>query len=227
MQRHPSSEPPILKNDEHSPQANEEAVVLVHGIWMQGFLMKLMAKRLKAQGFDTHVVSYRFLKQTPAENATILKAKCDELTHRTVHWVGHSLGGIVILHLLEQNTDLPPGKVVLLGSPVRGSAFASKLYRNRLFRPLLGRSVENGLLGGAPEYTFDRPLGIITGSLRLGLGSVLFAVEGSDGVVSVEETRLQGITDEISVRYTHSMMVFSKQCARRVAEFLTHGHFTR
>lgn len=203
-----------------------EAVVLVHGIWMQGILLKVMAEYLERQGFEPHVVSYDFLDQTPEQNASVLKAKLDEITAPVVHWVGHSLGGIVILHFLQQHPDLSPGKVVLLGSPVKGSEVAAKIHQNSFLRPLLGRSVEKGLLGGAPEYTTDRPLGIITGNKRLGLGALFFDVESSDGVVAHSETRINGITDEITVPYSHSTMVFSKKCANLVAKFLIDSRFT-
>jgi pimeloyl-ACP methyl ester carboxylesterase len=192
---------------------------------MQGLLMKVMAEFLRRIGYHTHVVSYRFLEHSPAENAAVLKQQLASIDTPIVHWVGHSLGGIVILHLLQQHDDLPPGKIVLLGSPVRGSSFAGKIHDIPMLRPLLGRSIEKGLLGGAPEYTTDRPLGIITGSQRFGLGALLFEVEGSDGVVSLSETRLNGITDEVSVPYSHSTMVFSKKCAERVAQFLENSRF--
>jgi len=78
---------------------SEDVTVIIHGVWM---LMRLMAARLKSRGLKTHTVSYSFLKKTPVENAQRLQAQLSDLNARKIHLVGHSLGGIVILHMLAR-----------------------------------------------------------------------------------------------------------------------------
>lgn len=207
--------------------SQREVVLLVHGIWMRGELMGLLANQLERQGYRTETISYPFLAHSPAENATLVRDAIDRINAPVVHLVGYSLGGIVLLHALQRFTSLPPGKVVLIGSPVNGSRVARALHAHSLLRPLLGRSVEEGLLGGAPRFRAQRPLGIIYGTRRLGIAALLFGDdEAGDGVVSTRETAIEGVTDAISVPYSHSMMVFSRHCASLVARFLASSRFS-
>ena len=203
-----------------------ELVVLVHGIWMHGLAMQVIAKFLEGHGYRTHRVSYDFLRASPAENAATLCREIRALGETHVHLVGHSLGGIVVLHLLHAHPELDVGRVVLLGSPVRGSDVARRVHANALLRPLLGRSVEGGLLGGAPGHDGHVPLGIITGNGRFGLSALLYpSEESSDGVVAESETLLDNVTERITLPRTHSSMIFSRLCAEHVARFLASGTF--
>lgn len=210
------------------PIAPDEITVLVHGIWMQGVMMRVMGRMLESHGFRTSSISYDFLNNSPEDNAKALYGKIGELGARRVNLVGHSLGGIVILHYLQQFSHAHIGKIVLIGSPVRGSHVARRMHRNRMLRPFLGRSTEKGLLGGAPKFAGDVPLGIITGSGRLGVTALLYpSGDNSDGVVRETETFMENATDRISVEKSHSTMIFSTQCAELVANFLTNGQFRR
>ena len=200
--------------------------MLVHGLWMQGPLMRVMGKMLESKGFRTKTISYDFLSRNPSENAQHLFDEIGLLGAKRVNLVGHSLGGIVILHLLNQHPELALGKVVLIGSPVKGSSVAKRLHKVRVLRPLLGRSIEKGLLGGAPAFTLDRPLGIITGKGRLGMSALLYPTDDeSDGVVLECETLLDKAADRISLPLSHSALIFSRRCAEYVANFLLNGRF--
>jgi len=72
----------------------DEVTVLVHGIWMHGLLMAVLARRMRLMGFQTKTFSYDFLTNTPAINAQNLRRKIDKLGVARVNLVGHSLGGI-------------------------------------------------------------------------------------------------------------------------------------
>ena len=208
------------------PLSPDQITVLVHGIWMKGVVMRVMGKMLEARGYRTHSVSYDFLEQTPAENARRLYEEISALGARRINLVGHSLGGIVILHLLHQYPELAIDKVVLIGSPVRGSYVARRLHESPALRRLLGRSIDKGLLGGAPDFTTNRPLGIITGNGKLGISALLYpAGEESDGVVRESETLIDNATDRICLPLSHSTLIFSRQCTDYVARFLTLGRF--
>src|SRR5439155_5575717 len=75
---------------------NVPAVVLVHGLWLSGWCMLLLAWRLRRCGFRTYRFSYRSVRKGLRENAAALRAFSDAIDASTVHFVGHSLGGIVI-----------------------------------------------------------------------------------------------------------------------------------
>ena len=201
-------------------------IVLVHGIWMHGVAMQFIARLLERHGYRTHRVSYDFLRASPAENAEALWREIRALGEERVHLVGHSLGGIVVLHLLHARPELDVGRVVLLGSPVLGSGVARRVHESPLLRPLLGRSVESGLLGGAPGHDGRVPLGVITGNGRFGLSALLYpSEEAGDGVVAESETLLDNVTERISLPRTHSSMIFSRLCAEHVARFIRTGTF--
>ncbi len=205
----------------------DETVVLVHGIWMQGLLMQPLAWRLRQYGYQTRCVNYPFLSKSPAENAQQLLDVLPTIQTPTVHWVAHSLGGIVWLHSVQTAAELPPGHTVLLGSPVRGSEAAARLYKKRWLRPLLGRSVEDGLLGGAPLETGSRSVGLIRGGGWFSLSRLLFGRnQPSDGVVLHSETELPGALPVVEVPRSHSLMLFSRQTAREIALFLNCGEFS-
>ncbi|MEZ5480569.1 MAG: alpha/beta fold hydrolase, partial [Thiolinea sp.] len=103
-----------------------EAVVLLHGIWMRPLVMSSMARYLHQQGYRVFVPAYTSLRRSPAVNARhLLKRYQQDLSHfDAVHLVGHSLGGLVALHLLAHCPELPPGRLVTLGSPIQGSQVA-------------------------------------------------------------------------------------------------------
>jgi len=189
--------------------------------------MGFLAKQLRKRGFDASTISYRSLKKSPAENARKVHELIKNLPNPVVHLVGHSLGGIVILHLLDQYDDIPDGRVVLMGSPVRGSAFAKQLAGNRWSRLLLGRSTEDGVLGGAPVYQDERELGIIRGTVRLGAAALVRKPgETNDGVVSESETMINGANDYVDLPLSHSMLIFSRRSAELIKHFLNNGRFS-
>lgn len=203
----------------------KEIVVLVHGVLMPGGELRLLARRLRRCGFDTVIFRYPSRRRDLRRNAAALARFTGTLKGSAIHFVGHSLGGLVILQTLRQ-AGLPRGRVVLLGSPVQGSCVAQRLSRYGPGRWLLGKSSMDGLLQAAPAWDYDRDIGIIAGDLPVGVGRVLSDLPGEhDGTVSVAETLIDGATDRIVVPATHTGLVVSRAVARQVCAFLQHGHF--
>ncbi len=203
-----------------------EAIVLVHGIWMVGLDLIPLRQRLRGAGYEPRIFRYPSLTQTPAQNAALLSNFLPTVEADVVHFVGHSLGGVGLLHLFETYEVPRPGRVVLLGSPVSGSSVADLLSTHALSRPFLGRSGERGLLGGGPRWGHRRELGTIAGDRSLGIGRVLRVIGGpSDGTVSVAETHLEGAVDHVTLPATHLGLVFSAGVFKQTEHFLRHGHF--
>jgi pimeloyl-ACP methyl ester carboxylesterase len=203
-----------------------ESVVLVHGIWLTGLSCVPLRSRLRSAGFDVRLFSYPSLALTPAQSAARLRQGLRHVEGDVVHLVGHSLGGVVLMHLLAGRPPERPGRVVLLGSPVRGSAVARVLAARVLSRSILGRSTERGLLGDAPAWGGGRDLGVVAGTMPVGLGrAVCDLPEPHDGTVAVAETEVDGATDRWLVPVSHTGLLFSPVVARGVAAFLHAGRF--
>jgi pimeloyl-ACP methyl ester carboxylesterase len=207
-----------------------ETVILLHGLYMTGSELVMLRGRLRKHGFRTRIFKYRSVGAGLAENAERLHRFVADSEGPRVHLLGHSLGGVVMLQMLQAYPlDERPGRVLCLGSPLRGSSLAGAFLRLPLGHHLVGRTLQEA--GARPELAAwhgGRDLGIIAGSLNLGLGSLLGAVSGpSDGTVSVEETRLPGAADHLVLPVCHVSMLFSTQVADQAAAFLRRGSFSR
>jgi pimeloyl-ACP methyl ester carboxylesterase len=204
-----------------------ETVVLVHGVWMTGTEMGLLARRLRDCGYQTVLFRYHSLLGTVTENAQLLRRRINGLGNSPVHLVGHSLGGLLILRALHEQADLVSGRIVLLGSPVNGSIIAQRVNRSRLSRWLIGESGEQALLGGRPRWQGRQSLGVIAGTRPVGVGRLLGGFDGpNDGTVAVSETRLENIAASTSFHSSHFGLVVSKQVAAAVCTFLKQGRFS-
>ena len=214
-------------------------VVYVHGLWLPGGESFLMRRRLsRALDAETRTFSYPSVGAGITENAEALGRYLTKIPADTLHLVGHSMGGLVILKLFEWGLmatgplagvtqTLPPGRIVLTGSPVRGSRSAERLARVQLGRRLLGRTAAEVLLKpGNPRWSGVRDLGVIAGDWAVGLGRLLGPIEGpSDGTVRVAETDLPGAIAQIRLPVSHSGMVLSANVAAQIAAFLRDGRF--
>jgi pimeloyl-ACP methyl ester carboxylesterase len=207
-------------------------VVYVHGLWLSGNEAGILLRRLSRElNAKTRAFSYASVTSTITESAQALGSFLNEQRAQTLHLVGHSLGGLVILKLFESGgaERLPPGRIVLLGSPLNGSRAAQNLARVPLGRKIMGRGVHEELLTQRQRrWAGQRDLAVIAGNVGIGLGR-LVGVSGapSDGTIFVEETRLPGILQHLVVRISHTALPFSSVVARQTAAFLSHGSFIR
>ena len=200
-------------------------VVLVHGLWYGQLGLTLLRRRLVRAGFDCHGFSYPTLRRPMATNARALYEFARRFDSGPLDFVGHSLGGLLILRMLDEFGGLPSGRVVLLGSPVRGSAVASEATGWPLIRPLVGQA-KTALEYGYSAAPTDRQTGIVMGTGHVGVGRLFRNLDSpSDGVVAVDECRLEGATDELILPVTHTGLVTSRQAADAVARFLDTGRF--
>jgi pimeloyl-ACP methyl ester carboxylesterase len=203
-----------------------EVVVFVHGILMQGLEMGLLRHRVAAAGYEVRQFHYPSLSASPAQNAARLNAWLQGLDADVVHLVAHSLGGLVLCHLFHDFPAQRPGRVLMLGTPLRGSDLARKLNRWPWTRWVLGRAVERGLLGDGPGWPRSRPLAMIAGHRGvLGMGLLVAGQipRPHDGTVSVAETDVVGVTDHLSVPYSHFAMLLARPVAEAVCRYLRSG----
>ena len=203
-----------------------ETVVLVHGIWMSSLELMLLAWRLRRCGYRTLRFRYRSLRRPVRCNAECLARRVQQLPAGRVHLVAHSLGGLVVLQAMQNHPGLITGRIVLLGSPVKGSAVARRIHGHRLLRWLIGRSGEQGLLGDGPRREGRQSLGVIAGSRSLGIGRLLGGLDAvNDGVVNLQETTIDGAQDSLILESAHMGLLTSRRVASQVCAFLKQGRF--
>lgn len=200
-------------------------VVLVPGLWMPSIAMALFRARLARAGYATHMFVYRG-RDAVEENVSLLKKfTLERLGGRAAHFAGHSLGGTLILDALCRHRELRAASVLLLGAPVRGCLAGRRLARHGFGRWMLGHSAARWQPCEA-RWPRPEPLGVVAGTLPLGLGRALGALPGeNDGVVRVEETTVEGMTARALVREGHSMLIVSPRVTRLAARFFERGSF--
>jgi pimeloyl-ACP methyl ester carboxylesterase len=218
-------------NNATSDSAQQATVVLVHGLWMVGFQLRLLRHRLEVEGgFRAVEFSYPSIAGSMSDHVRSLVDFAQAQKASQLHFVGHSLGGLVILRALELTNDLPPGRAVLLGTPSQGSKAAQGVARIVPFgKALLGSAIHEECIEFSPrEWSGRRDVGVIAGSMRLGLGRLFADLKAEhDGTVTVEETYLPGAKDHVVLDTTHTGMVFSAEVAEQTTYFLREGQFRR
>ena len=207
-----------------------EIVVLLHGLGRSNTAMWRLAGRLEDDGYDVYQVGYSSIKTTPDEMIETITEQinaCCISTPRTVHFVGHSLGGLLIRAYLSSHRPPELGNTVLLGTPNNGSSVADQVADHALVEYLLPVAIE---LGTDPDSFPNRlpppdyPVGIIAGVVDSELREY-FLPEPNDGIVPVESTRLEGMTDFIEIPSGHSMMRYDADVAKQTSYFLKHQRF--
>jgi triacylglycerol lipase len=210
-----------------------EWVVLLHGLGRSSWSMKRIQWTLQSAGYQVVNVSYpsrrygverlseKYLHKVLATKVPVAAAK--------VHFVTHSLGGIVLRRYLAHHSMSNLGRVVMLAPPNHGSRLVDSLRRHALGRWILGRAGRE--LGTAPKDLpqrlgpVDFPLGVIAGDVSL---NPFFSrvLEGpNDGKVTVESARMAGMSDFAVVHSSHTWMMWRPETLRSILAFLRDGKF--
>jgi len=204
---------------------NPEAVILVHGLWMRGFTLTMLRHRLEAAGYSVESFDYASVFGGADIGVERLLQRAQVLKNTKIHFVGHSLGGLIALQALQRAPELTRGHVVCLGSPLRGSAVARGVARLPGGSFVIGKSLDV-LRRGIERWDGAQPVGAIAGRLPVGLGFAVGSLTSPhDGTVSVAETELPGLTDHCVVPATHTGLLFSEEAARQAISFLRDARF--
>jgi pimeloyl-ACP methyl ester carboxylesterase len=203
-------------------------VVYVHGLWMPGDESLVLRHRLAQEfGLTLHPFRYSGASASMLAIAERLDRFVRELEAPNVHFVGHSLGGLVIHRFLERFPDQPQGRVVFLGTPCVASRAAQSAARFAPVVQLMGEAAAELLGPGERRWRHARPLGIVAGSQPLGMGHLLARFnEDNDGTVAVSETHMPGAADHIVLPVSHIGLLLSARVAREVGTFLREGRFS-
>jgi pimeloyl-ACP methyl ester carboxylesterase len=202
-----------------------EHVILLHGLWMRAFTLAALRQRLQRAGYSVEVFDYASVFHHVGVSVEALVERARAQRGRPVHFVGHSLGGLLALQALQREPRLTQGRIVCLGSPLRGSAVARGVARLPGGALVIGRNLDI-LRSGIESWQGGQAVGAIAGRLPFGFGFAIGALAAPhDGTVSVAETELPGLTDHCVVAATHTGLLFSAEAAGQTIAFLRDGRF--
>ncbi|MDM3872547.1 alpha/beta hydrolase [Porticoccus sp. W117] len=211
----------------------DESVILLHGLVRSNRSMKFMARALEAAGYRTVNVGYPS-RHFPIE---VLAREAVECGLRQcqgcaeVHFVTHSLGGILVRQYLAQNTIANLGKTVMLAPPNHGSEVVDRLSKLPGFKIANGDAgmqlgtANSSVLKQLGEVNFN--LGIIAGTRTVNPILSTMLPNPDDGKVSVASTRVAGMNDHIQLPVTHTFMMRNPKVIRQVIHYLNCGSFLR
>ena len=211
-----------------------DCVILLHGLARTSGSMDKMQQALNGAGYETANISYPSRKKAIAELASIaipagLEACRAKRDVEHIHFVTHSLGGILLRHYLEQNGIDELGRVVMLGPPNQGSEAVEGLggvpgfdWLNGPAGRQLGKGDNSVPLQLGPA---DFELGIIAGSRTIDPITSSVLENPDDGRVSVYDTRLDGMDDFVVVEHSHAFMMRMREPIELTIRFLQTGAF--
>ena len=212
-----------------------ECVILLHGLGRTSRSLSKMADALLAAGFRPVNLDYPSRKKTIQNLAmeTIGRglSRCAGMQARTIHFVTHSMGGVLVRCYLSRNRPENLGRVVMLSPPSQGSEAADHLRESALYEWFNGPAGQQLVTGpgGLPEQLgpVDFPLGIITGNQHSFFDAWLAdVIPGTDdGKVSVERAKVEGMTDFLVLPYSHPFIMNADETIDQTLHFLRVGRF--
>jgi len=209
-----------------------ETVVLLHGLGRSRASVWLLAERIGKAGYAVERIGYRSLHDAPGDILASVRSQIDACCAQReapVHFVGHSLGGLLVRAYLAEARVKKLGRVVLIGSPSQGTPVVDD-YRGRWWMKLAGPTA-NAL--GTDAGSFPKslpppayPLGVIAGRVERAIDYP--RIDGDDdGLVPVAATRVEGMRDFVVIEAGHAMLRYREETARQVVSFLRFGQFAR
>lgn len=208
-------------------------VVLIHGLARSHRSMEKIAASLRATGLEAHCIDYPSTKH-PVEMLVdnhVLPAILDLVAGRdiTVHFVTHSMGGIVLRQLEKRQPPFRLGRVVMIAPPNQGTALVDRLGGLTLFRWLYGPA--GAQLGSDAQALPQRlgatnmDVGVIAGTRSINPVFSWLIPGEDDGRVAVASTPLPGMRDFIRVHASHFLIMNNAEVMRQTARYLQTGAF--
>lgn len=194
-----------------------QQVVVLHGLYMSGFVMRPLCSRLEKAGLTILNLSYSTL--SPNREAIFKQIDAFIGTKNTA-FVCHSMGGLVARAYLEAGSPQSDNveKVITLGTPHKGSHIAEQMQQKG-FDVFLKNSVEF-LLSKNGDWPFNAKLYSIAGDLPIGLMPLISKGSQSDGTVLLDETKLNGMAEHKVFHLSHTSMIYSRQVMNYIVGLL-------
>jgi triacylglycerol lipase len=212
-----------------------ECIVLVHGLGRTSLSMKRIQWMLQSAGYQVVNVSYpsrRFTVERLSEDylAKAIETKVPIGTAK-VHFVTHSMGGILVREYMAHHPMTNLGRVVMLAPPNHGSLVVDSMRRRALSRWILGPG--GCELGTAADDLpqrlgpVDFPLGVIAGDVSLNPFFSNVLKDTNDGKVTLESAKIAGMGDFVVVHSSHTWLMWRAQTMRHIRTFLRQGSFEK
>lgn len=215
------------------PGSVKPQVVLLHGLARGAASMQPMARALEQDGYAVCNLGYpsreHSIDALAREHVAPQIARCFPQRAGALHFVTHSMGGIIVRELARTGAAGPIGRVVMLGPPNQGSEVVDRLGDWRLFQALNGPA--GGELGTAGDSAPQRlgparfELGIIAGNRSINWMLSLLIPGPDDGKVAVARAGLEGMQDFVVLRASHPFIMQSPQAIAQTLAFLRQGRF--
>lgn len=215
------------------PSSAKEGVILLHGLCRTHASMSKMETALSTAGFIVHNVGYPSRTATIAtlsEGAIGYAWASEKLTGCSkIHFVTHSLGGILVRDYMARHPQVPIGRVVMLGPPNQGSEVVDRLGSWWLFKKLNGPAgSELGTRNHSTPHTLGPvmfELGVIAGDRSINWINSWMIPGKDDGKVSVASTKVAGMKDHLVIHATHPFLMKNNQAIASTITFLQTGAF--
>jgi len=220
----------------HMPRVNKaltadaDAVILLHGLWRSMWAMEPMAKHLHQQGYHTINVPYPSFRK-PMEELTKIVHQALTLHggDRKVHFVTHSLGGVILRRLLSEVAPDQVGRVVLLAPPNQGSEIIDWLSHYPTMRFSLGPA---GRQLGSEEIDAPALPEEIDSAVIMGTRSIVpffrkLLDDDNDGIVSVERGRIDGMNEFHVLDADHTFIASDPKVMKMTQHFLHTGKLNK
>lgn len=213
--------------------ASPDTVVLLHGLGRGPWGMKILELRLEAEAFEVFNLRYDSRASSIEEVTDSVDDQLHDCcaTSRTVHFVTHSMGGIVLRALLHHHPVSNAGRAVLLAPPNSGSELVDHFSPYPLIERVLGPlgsqlgTLRDQLPSKLPPPSI--PFGVVAGNRSWNPVAAALLPGASDGTVTVESTRLDGMADHLIVPHSHTFLMNSPVVADAIVAFLRTGRFPR
>ena len=214
-----------------SAEMTREGVVLLHGIGRTSRSMRKLERSLRDAGLATLNLTYASRKKPLEELAEDIHSAVSQFNvDGPLHFVGHSMGGLLARVYVARYRPSRLGRVVMLGTPNGGSELADLLQGLRLYRSYYGPAGQQ--LTTLPDDTLaqlppvDYPVGVVAGTRAINPIAWRFVLpRPNDGCVSVERSKLAGMADHITIKVTHLGLTRHAASIRQTIAFLSEGRF--
>jgi triacylglycerol lipase len=207
-----------------------DGVLLLHGLGRTARSLRRLADGLRATGYRVSALDYPTTRADIPALAQGLAPQiarlADEIPGR-VHFVGHSLGGLVARTIIAGQRPTRLGRLVMLGPPNAGSEIVDRLAPWPLYGRLLGPAALALSPARVPRFPQpDYEIGVIAGTRSIDPLGWLMLPRPNDGRVSVAATRIPGLADHLTLPVSHALMMHHPTVIRATARFLADGRFS-